>query len=213
MSWAAPGEAIRPRVQIGERVIPAVARTYTDGLGGETTYAYHARIGHLRPGKTYAYTVTADNDANATDPFSATFTTAPEGRAKFRFTSFGDLATPNTKWVLSYGQSAYAVGAVESFQPLFHLLNGDLCYADLNPMSQPEVWQDFGSNNQSSAANRPWMPCPGNHEIEFNNGPQGFTSYLTRYALPSNGRHPVPHPVLAAVQRPSPSTTRSAPTR
>jgi hypothetical protein len=31
------------------------------------------------------------------------------------------------------------------------------------------------------------MPCPGNHEIEFENGPQGFTSYLTRYTLPGNG--------------------------
>jgi hypothetical protein len=30
------------------------------------------------------------------------------------------------------------------------------------------------------------MPCPGNHEVEFDNGPQGFTSYLTRYTLPDN---------------------------
>jgi len=76
---------------------------------------------------------------------------------------------------------------VESFRPLFHLLNGDLCYADLNPASQPQVWRDFGSNNQKSAAHRAWMPCPGNHEIEFDNGPQGLTSYLTRYTLPDNG--------------------------
>ena len=41
-----------------------------------------------------------------------TFTTAPEGRAAFRFTSFGDLATPNPRWASSYGQAAYAVGAV-----------------------------------------------------------------------------------------------------
>jgi hypothetical protein len=31
------------------------------------------------------------------------------------------------------------------------------------------------------------MPCVGNHEIEFDNGAQGFTSYLTRYTLPDNG--------------------------
>ena len=61
--------------------------------------------------------------------------------------------------MLSYGQSACAVEAVESFQPLFHLLNGDLCYANLNPTVQPEVWRDFGNNNQASAANRAWMPC------------------------------------------------------
>jgi hypothetical protein len=187
VSWASPDQAARPRVHVGERIIHAEERPYTDGLNGLTTYTYHARVSGLRPGRTYAYSVTADNDGCAADPFSATFTTAPEGRARFRFTSFGDLATPNTAWVLSYGQSAYAVGAVESFQPLFHLLNGDLCYADLNPMVQPQVWQDFGNNNQSSAASRPWMPAPGNHEIEWNNGPQGFTSYLARYTLPSNG--------------------------
>ena len=187
VSWASPGQAVQPRVRIGQRVIKAEERVYTDGLNGQVTWTYHARVLGLRPGATYGYAITADNDGNAADPFSATFTTAPEGRAEFRFTSFGDLATPNTDWVLSYGQAAYAVGAVESFQPLFHLLNGDLCYAGLNPAAQPEVWRDFGNNNQASAAYRPWMPVPGNHEIEFGNGPQGFTSYLTRYTLPYNG--------------------------
>ena len=186
VSWASPGPATRPRVRIGQRVIVAEPRHYTDGLNGETVWTYHARVGGLRPGATYGYVVTADNDANAADPFSAVFRTAPPGRAAFRFTSFGDLSTPNTAWALSYGQSAYAVEAVESFQPLFHLLNGDLCYANLNPAGQPGVWRDFGNNNQASAASRPWMPCPGNHEVEFGNGPQGFTSYLTRYTLPDN---------------------------
>ena len=187
VSWASPGKSVRPHVRIGQRVFAAEERVYTDGINGETVWTYHARVGGLRPGATYAYAVTADNDENKTDPFSATFTTAPTGRAPFRFTSYGDLATPNTQWVLSYGQAAYAVSTVESFQPLFHLLNGDLCYADLNAGAQPEVWRDFGNNVQASAANRPWMPVPGNHEIEFGNGPQGFTSYLSRYTLPSNG--------------------------
>jgi len=184
VSWASPEAATRPRVRIGQRVIPGEPRPYTDGISGETVWTYHARVGGLRPGATYAYMVTADNDSNATDPFTATFRTAPPGRTAFRFTL--DLSTPNTSWVLSYGQSAYAVDAVESFQPLFHLLNGDLCYANLNPTVQPEVWRDFGNNNQTSAANRPWMPCLGNHEVEFDNGPQGFTSYLARYTLPDN---------------------------
>jgi len=191
VSWASPGEATAPRVQLSRgggygRTIPAVQRTYTDGINGETVWTYHAEISGLAPDTGYSYTVTADNDSSA-QPFAATFTTAPLGRAPFRFTSFGDLATPNTQWVLSYGQSACAVAAVESFKPLFHLLNGDLCYGDLNPTTQPEVWRDFGNNNQTSAANRAWMPCPGNHEVEFGNGPQGFTSYLTRYLLPDNG--------------------------
>jgi hypothetical protein len=191
VSWASPAEATRPRVLLRRggdfgRTVTAIQRVYTDGINGETVWTYHAQITGLAPDTGYSYTVTADNDSSSA-PFSATFRTAPRGRAPFRFTSFGDLATPNTQWVLSYGQSAYAVAAVESFSPLFHLLNGDLCYADLNPTVQPEVWRDFGNNNQSSAANRAWMPCPGNHEVEFNNGPQGFTSYLTRYMLPDNG--------------------------
>jgi hypothetical protein len=88
---------------------------------------------------------------------------------------------------MSSPQSRHAVDAVERFNPLFHLLNGDLCYANANPTAQPAVWADFGNNVQRSAANRPWMPCPGNHEIEFCNGEQGLDSYLTRYSLPENG--------------------------
>jgi hypothetical protein len=190
VSWASPEPGIRPRVLLsgpgGSRVASAVRRTYTDGLGGEVVFTYHAQLTGLTPDTGYQYEVTVDNDT-ADPPLRASFTTAPRGRAAFRFTSFGDLATPNPKWVLSYGQAAFAVAAVESFEPLFHLLNGDLCYADLNPASQPAVWRDFGRNNQSSAARRAWMPCPGNHEIEFGNGPQGFSSYLTRYTLPDNG--------------------------
>jgi len=184
VSWASPEPATRPRVRIGQRVIPGQPRQYSDGINGETVWTYHSRVDGLRPGATYGYMVTADNDSNAADPFTATFRTAPHGRTAFRFTL--DLATPSTASLLAYSQSAYAVDAVESFQPLFHLLNGDLCYADLNPAVQPEVWRDFGNNNQTSAANRPWMPCLGNHEVEFGNGTQGFTSYLTRYTLPDN---------------------------
>jgi hypothetical protein len=193
VSWASPAPSQNPRVLIGaagwatQVEVPAVQRTYTDGINGETVFTYHARLGWLEPGATYEYSVTADNSSQSSDPFSATFSTAGVGRRPFRFTSFGDLATPNTAWVLSYGQSAYAVDQVEAQQPLFHLLNGDLCYANLNPTSQPEVWRDFGNNNQRSAALRPWMPCPGNHELEFDNGPQGLDSYLTRYTLPDNG--------------------------
>ena len=101
VSWASLGPATRPRVRIGQRVIPAEPRQYTDGINGDTVWTYHARVGGLRSGATYVYVVTADNDGNAADPFTATFRTAPRGRAAFRFTSFGDLATPNTAWVLS----------------------------------------------------------------------------------------------------------------
>jgi hypothetical protein len=192
VSWASAAQAVNPRVQYGPspslgNTVHAVQRTYTDGLNGQTVFTYHVKLGGLRHDSLVHYSVTADNDSNAAQPFTSNFRTAPRGRAAFRWTSYGDLATPVTAWVLSSPQSRYAVQAVERFEPLFHLLNGDLCYANLNPAAQPAVWADFGNNNQASAANRPWMPCPGNHEIEFNNGDQGFTSYLTRYTLPDNG--------------------------
>jgi 3',5'-cyclic AMP phosphodiesterase CpdA len=192
LSWAASAQAVNPRVileqQTGDKaIVHAVQRTYTDGLNGQTVFTYHAKLAGLEPGSAVRYAVTADNDRNRASPFTAGFNTAPQGRAPFRWTSYGDLSTPNTSWALSSPQSRCAVQAVERFDPLFHLLNGDLCYANLNPAAQPAVWADFGNNVQRSAAHRPWMPCPGNHEIEFGNGPQGFNSYLTRYAPPSNG--------------------------
>lgn len=191
VSWASQAPAINPRViyshSAGNRqTAQAYQRTYVDGLNGQAVFTYHARLEGLPPGSSVQYAVTADNDANYAEPFKASFETAPRGRKAFRWTSYGDLATPVTSWTLSSMQSRYAVNAVERFKPLFHLLNGDLCYANLNPLFQPAVWADFGNNNQASAAFRPWMPCPGNHEIEFNNGDQGFDSYLTRYTLPDN---------------------------
>jgi hypothetical protein len=192
VSWASLAASTKPRVLLSadhgpRETVHAVQRTYTDGLTGVVVFTYHARVKGLKPATTYRYEVTADNDSQAGSPFSSSFTTAPSGRAPFRFTSYGDLATPNTGWVLSSPQSRFAVDAVERFQPLFHLLNGDLCYANLNPTHQTDVWRDFANNNQTSSAKRPWMPCPGNHEIEFYNGAQGLDSYLTRYTLPGNG--------------------------
>jgi hypothetical protein len=192
ISWVSPAQAVNPRVMLrgaprGKNIRHAIQRTYTDGLNGQTVFTYHAKLEGLEPGSTLHYAVTADNDRKRARPFEATFRVAPRGRVPFRWTSYGDLATPNTAWVLSSPQSRHAVQAVERFEPLFHLLNGDLCYANLNPAAQPAVWADFGNNVQFSAARRPWMPCPGNHEIEFGNGVQGFDSYLTRYSLPHNG--------------------------
>jgi purple acid phosphatase-like protein/calcineurin-like phosphoesterase family protein len=192
VSWASTAQALNPRVLLQQPgaapvVIHAVQRTYTDGLNGQTVFTYHAKLDGLAAHSSYRYSVTADNDARRRQPFAATFRTAPRGRHPFRWTSYGDLATPVTTWTLSSPQSRHAVDAVERFQPLFHLLNGDLCYANLNPAAQPAVWADFGNNVQRSAANRPWMPCPGNHEIEFCNGEHGLSSYLTRYSLPDNG--------------------------
>ena len=187
VSWSSPGQAVAPRVRIGQRVIAAVERGDAGPRGDGVGWTYHALVDGLRPDATYGYAVTADNDRNAADPFSATFRTAPEGRAAFRFTSFGDLTAPGARRPGWSAQSAYAAGAVETFQPLFHLLNGDLADAGPHPAAALRARRDLADNLQASTASRPWLPVPGDHEAEPADRERALRSYLARYSLPGNG--------------------------
>jgi hypothetical protein len=174
--------------------------SYQDLTEGEYVYAYSAVLSGLTPNTSYVYAI-CDGNGNYFPMLAvpATFTTAPTGRTAFSFSSYGDLATPTaiandadtygdthtySAWSESSSNSYQAVNAVEYFAPLFHLINGDLSYADKNATQAPEVWRDFGMSVQRSAMNRPWMPCLGNHEAEVANG---YSSYLSRYVLPDNG--------------------------
>ena len=248
VSWSAPGTVAQPAptlafsaqpitahnpghlvkmpdpkpLDVTQRYGEAASVSFTDGLNGQTTYFYHVQLKGLKPGTRYYYQVT--DGASEPSTAGSSFETAPSGRAKFRFSSYGDLATPswdlNTSgniWHESCDNSWYAVTAIENpgdgkGAPLFHLLNGDLCYANLDVDNAPGVWRDFGNNVARSAANRPWMPALGNHECEFGtdaisghpgkaaggiaaqgaagnywNGPYGFGHYLSRFLLPDNG--------------------------
>jgi hypothetical protein len=73
VSWASAAQAINPRVHFGGdcsfgKTVPAVQRTYTDGLNGQTVFTYHARLEDLRPDSPHHYAVTADNDSHGADP-------------------------------------------------------------------------------------------------------------------------------------------------
>ncbi len=210
-------------LDVTEHYPKASSVSFTDGLNAQTTYYYHVQLRDLEPGTTYYYQV-SDGASPTASTAGASFSTAPAGRAKFRFSSYGDLATPSydlnasgNQWHESCDNSYYAVSAIESpgdgnGPPLFHLLNGDLCYANLDIFNAPGVWRDFGINCARSAANRPWMPALGNHETEFGtyshagqqgtapggiaaqgaagnywNGPYGYGHYLSRFLLPDNG--------------------------
>lgn len=192
VSWAAPAAVARPRLRFGPASgqagsqIEAEERGYTDALTGETVWTYHARIDSLDPGTQYAYQVLHDGSP----PMPGTFRTGPRGRSgPFRFTSFGDQSIPRPVG-LGRGPNSvnagYVVAAVDRLDPLFHLLNGDLCYA--NASDQPvATWTAYFDNITRSARYRPWMPVPGNHENETGNGPQGYLAYQTRFDLPGNG--------------------------
>src|SRR5260221_5373086 len=191
VSWAASAAVARPRLRLGGTrgqpgiQVDADERVYTDALTGETVFTYHARIGSLEPGTQYAYEVLHDGSP----PVPGTFRTGPHGSSDpFRFTSFGDHAIPGP---VGDGKgphspnAGYVVTAVERLDPLFHLLNGDLCYA--NNSDQPvATWTSYFANITRSARHRPWMPTPGNHENEAGSGPQGHLAYQTRVDLPGN---------------------------
>jgi hypothetical protein len=189
VSWHTATSVSRPRLRLGTPrggwglQIPAEIRSYVDGINGIETICQHARATRLAPDTTYIYEVLADGAT----PVQGTFSTAPRGRVPFRFTSVGDLATPNTTWSKSSLNAATTVYQVEQFKPLFHLHNGDLSYANNNEASQPQVWADFMNNIQTAASHTPWMTALGNHESEWANGPLGYASYQTRFDLPGNG--------------------------
>ncbi|MCX4749945.1 metallophosphoesterase family protein [Kitasatospora sp. NBC_01287] len=200
-SWSTEGPVRNPRVQLGTleggfgRTVQAETRTYTDGASNRVVYTHHARMENLRPGTYYTYAALHDGGR----PDAGTFRTAQRGRQAFTFTSFGDQSVPDTTWQpdgkggftavangIASPAAADIVGGIEQVDPLFHLLNGDLCYANITP-DRLRTWQGFFANNTRSARYRPWMPAAGNHENEKANGPIGFSSFQTRFDLPGNG--------------------------
>jgi hypothetical protein len=204
VSWQALQPVQRPRVLLGtstrgfERTIGADVVSYVDAKSGQQVYAMHAHLRGLRPDAGYLYGAVHD-DADAK---FGSFRTAPRGRARFTFTSFGDQGTPTTGKVyvpppgvtipnppfvndnLGSPAAADVTAGVERIRPLFHLFNGDLCYANL-ANDRVRTWSDFWDNNSRSARNRPWMPAAGNHENELGNGPIGYRAFQTYFALPT----------------------------
>jgi 3',5'-cyclic AMP phosphodiesterase CpdA len=204
VSWHTLQPVHNARVMLGGtdgryvRSYPAEVRSYTDGKSGQVIYAQHAHIGGLHPAQDYVYAAIHDG---ATAEFGS-FTTAPEGRASFTFTSFGDQGTPTMgkKYVPPAGVtianppyvndnlggpvSGDMPAGIERVQPLFHLFNGDLCYANL-ATDRVRTWSDFWDNNSRSARFRPWMPAAGNHENEKGNGPIGYQAFQTYFELPA----------------------------
>jgi hypothetical protein len=203
VSWYALQSVVRPRVIVGDldgrldRSVDAVEHTYTDAKSGRTAYVYHGRLTSLQPGTAYMYAALHEG----AEAEFGTFRTAARGRTALVFTSFGDQGTPtlgkryappagvtlaNPPYVndnLGSPAGGDTTLGVETVRPLFHLFNGDLCYANLAE-DRVRTWWDFWANNSRSARNRPWMPSAGNHENELGNGPIGYRAYQTYFSVP-----------------------------
>jgi 3',5'-cyclic AMP phosphodiesterase CpdA len=203
VSWHTLQPVRHPRILLGrldgklEQTVAARTVSYTDAKSSQVVYAHHAAIKNLKADAVYMYGALHDG----AEPEFATFRTAPRGRARLTFTSFGDQGTPTLgkRYVPPAGVTianppfvndnlgSPAAGdttlGVERVQPLFHLFNGDLCYANL-ASDRVRTWWDFWENNSRSARRRPWMPSAGNHENELGNGPIGYQAYQTYFSVP-----------------------------
>ena len=202
VSWMTPGPVKRPFVQLAGTRVVADTRQY-DGYPG---YVHHARIDGLEPASRHRYTV-GHADRPRSSP--ARLTTAPSGRVPFTFTAFGDqgIDDPGPDNIQDYDPTTGSVSLqqppfqaeanillAQSLQPAFHLIVGDLSYANGNQA----IWDRWFRAIEPMARERPWMACLGNHEIEAANsvggfglggdswGPLGYDAYRTRFRFPDN---------------------------
>lgn len=188
VSWHTTDPVRNPRVMLGTpasgfgSTVAAETRVYRDAKSGTEVRVNHARLSGLTPDTDYVYAAAHDG----TDPQLGTLRTGPSGRKPFRFTSFGDQANPAVGNNMNSAAAGDTTVAIERMTPLFNLVNGDLCYANL-AQDRIRTWSDWFANNSRSARYRPWMPAAGNHENELGNGPIGYGAYQTYFSVPDSG--------------------------
>ncbi|MFM9558509.1 MULTISPECIES: purple acid phosphatase family protein [Streptomyces] len=202
VSWQVPVAVRKPFIRIGahphdlSRRIDAEVRTLftpagVGASGDHTQYYVHAKLTHLKPGRTYCYGV-GHTGFDPAEPHLlgtlGTFTTAPAPADKepFTFTAFGDEGV---------GYHGLANNSLLLGQnPAFHLHAGDIAYAD--PAGQGKtadtgfdsrVWDQFLAQTESVAKSVPWMPAYGNHDMEAWYSPNGYGGEEARWNLPDNG--------------------------
>lgn len=126
----------------------------------------------LDPATTYEYYLTVGG-ADAKHA-AATFTTAPAGKADFNFIYLGD-----THRQPAWGEMMTLLKE-ERPEAAFYVLAGDLVGTGL----YRDDWDDFFALSTAVFAERPVMPCIGNHDDHDGLGAQ---MYLDFFALPENG--------------------------
>jgi Purple acid Phosphatase, N-terminal domain/Calcineurin-like phosphoesterase len=167
-------------------------RTAYPGQPPLEQYYVQARAANLQPDTTYYYTISHAGHPGGT---LRSFRTAPQPGSgqPFTFTAFGDQ---------SVSAPALAVDRVVAAQrPAFHLLAGDIAYADENgrgfrpalvesPVSdvfRPVIWNQYLAQIEPVASQIPWMVTMGNHDMEALYSPGGYGGQLCRFAFPGNG--------------------------
>lgn len=188
LDFAVDGEFVRARVDATPRGgAGKSADCEVNMVAGSARRYSRATFDGLTPDTEYAYRIILDDEEKS----RGTFRTADRGAASFRFTAFGDQGTSI--------ESQQLLKQIAVLSPSFHLVAGDLCYADSSGLGgpgdtfKPVAWDRWLDQNDAVAGNVPWMSVPGNHEMEPGFGMHGYAGYLTRVC--PGGTSPLEVPV------------------
>jgi predicted MPP superfamily phosphohydrolase len=142
-------------------------------VGKRVTYEYATGVLHevslegLQPDTRYFYRA---GDPAAGFSSVSSFTSAPAAPREFVFTAFGDHGVGKI--------SKVNVERVLAEKPAFHLILGDLSYAD----GKQKVWDKWFEQLEPLSRAIPVMPTLGNHDYAGKHA--GYAPYLARLALP-----------------------------
>jgi hypothetical protein len=187
-------------------------------IRGAEQYFVHGFVDGLAPGARVHYRFRL---ADGTTTPDAVFTAAParNALAPFTFTAFADQGVnvdnsyepDDTRRAAAPSDALVALVAAQ--RPAFHLLAGDICYADPggygHPVKNngagsadngfdnfdPTVWSQYFGVIEKSAATTPWLFATGNHDMEAlyddNRAPggatHGYAGHTARLDLPRTG--------------------------
>jgi hypothetical protein len=188
----------------------------------------HGLAEGLAAGQRYHYRLRLPDGSTTPDAVFATAPTAAD-RTPFTFTAFGDqgVNTDPPSKLPGFSDNYYKpddtrrtphpaeamVALIAQRKPVFHLLAGDICYADPSGHGEPiknnspkepdtgfdnfdpTTWTVYFASIEASAATTPWMFATGNHDMEalydHNTAPSGalhgYGGHLARLELPRTG--------------------------
>ena len=158
-------------------------------------------------------------------PATTAMANARNALSPFRFTMMGDQGTDDTP-VLPPGvapgiyddryykadndpaaaHTANVLNQIIASRPDFHVLAGDIAYADPSGLGKPAtfmasaadppsgfdkfnpfVWDVYLGSIEASASTTPWMFATGNHDMEAAYPTHGYGGHLARLDFPRNG--------------------------
>ena len=195
-------------------------------IRGSEQFFVHALADGLAPGERYRYRFRLPDGTTTPE---ADFVTAPGpgATAPWSFTAFADQGVDT---VPPSGQEGFTndyepddtrrtmtpstsmVDRIARQRPAFHLLAGDICYADPSGEGLPErragsgfdsfdptVWTTYFGLIERSAASTPWMFATGNHDMEAlyddnraGGASHGYGGHAARLDLPRTGPSALP---------------------